>query len=338
MARVLVTGGSGFIGTHLAEALAARGDEVACLVRRTSAVQRLQRLKVGLVYGDVTDPASLREAVQGREVVYHLAGRLFSLRLGDFYKINQQGVQNLLEACAAQTSPPVVVQVSSLAAAGPARDGRPRIESDAPQPVSNYGRSKRAGEEVAQRLAGQVPVTVVRPPIVFGGGDPASFDLFRGVARFATHLVPGLAPHYFSLLHVVDLVNCLILAADRGKRLAPEGPDASGWQGYYYAADDQQPTYADLGRMIATALGRRRVLCIPVASPVVWMVGAAAEGLGQLLRRPMTLNLDKVREATAGSWTCSSARAKSELGFAVGAPLADRLRQTAQWYRDEGWL
>ncbi|NLF07179.1 MAG: NAD-dependent epimerase/dehydratase family protein, partial [Pirellulaceae bacterium] len=130
MAKVLVTGASGFVGTHLVEALAERGDEVTCLVRKSSRLGTLRRLKFQLVYGDVTDRDSLAPAVAGRQIVYHIAGCTQALRPSQYYRVNRWGVANVAQVCAGQDSPPVLVTVSSLAAAGPAIDGRPKTETD----------------------------------------------------------------------------------------------------------------------------------------------------------------------------------------------------------------
>lgn len=339
MVRVLVTGASGFVGSHLAAALAARDEAVTCLVRKTSPLERLQPLGVRLVEGDVTDASSLSDAVAGNQVVYHVAGCTRALRAEQFYRVNQQGVRNLLDACASQPSPPVVVLVSSLAAAGPSREDRPREETDPLSPVSVYGQSKRAGEQAAEEFADRLSITVVRPPIILGQADLQGLTLFRMVDRFCLHLVPTWGRHRFSVIHAADLATLMILAAHKGTRLAPAGnSDRRCAQGYYFAASDVDPTFADLGRMIAAALGRRRVLCVPVSTPTVWGIAAVGEAIGHIFRRPVYLNLDKAREATAGSWTCSAQRAIDELGFSVGAPLAERLRQTAQWYREQGWI
>ncbi len=339
MAKVLVTGATGFIGWHLVETLATRGDEVSCLVRKTSEVDRLRSLDVRLVYGDVTDPNSLKEAIAENRIVYHLAGLTLALKTAQFYAINQQGVRHVAEVCAEQPTPPVLVTVSSLAAAGPAVDGRPRTEADPPAPVSHYGRSKRAGELAAEQFADRVPTTVVRPPIVLGEADRAGLEMFRMINRLGVRLVSALGRNRFSLIHAADLTDALIRAARRGKRLKPGGADdRSPPQGYYFVADDEQPTYADLGRMIAAALGRRRVLVIPSPPRTIWFVATANELVGRIRRRPLYLNFDKTREIRAGSWLCSSQTAKEELGFSAAACLADRLRQTAQWYRQKGWI
>jgi nucleoside-diphosphate-sugar epimerase len=231
------------------------------------------------------------------------------------------------------------VCVSSLAATGPAADGRPRIATDPPGPVSHYGRSKRAGEQAAAAFADRVPITIIRPPMVFGEGDRASLPLYTMIARWGIHLVPGRGRNRVSLVHAADLAELMILAAQRGTRIKPPGAaDARPGRGYYFAACPEAPAYADLGQMIGAAVGRSRVKLLRVATPLVWMVAAAGSALARIRRRPAYMNLDRVREVMAGSWLCSPQAAIEELGFSVKASLADRLRQTAAWYRQEGWL
>jgi dihydroflavonol-4-reductase len=339
MAKVLVTGASGFIGSHLVTHLVARGDEVTCLVRRTSQVEHLARLGVRLVYGDVTDAEGLSAAVAGQEIVYHLAGLTLALNGRRFFRVNRDGTRNIAHACALQSDPPVLLMLSSLAAVGPASGGRPKIESDPPLPVSTYGQSKLGGEREAQLYADRVPTTIVRPPIVLGEGDHLGLPMFKSISRIGLHLVPGLSRNSFSLIHADDLGELIILAAERGKRLpTPGGNGSEHGQGYYHAACERDVFYFELGEIIGKALGRNKVFCLPVPKPVIWAASACVEGASQLLRKPFFMHIDKTREATAGSWTCSPQRAMEELGFSVKAPIAERLRQTAEWYRNAGWL
>lgn len=339
MAKVLITGASGFIGSHLAKKLAAQGEEVTCLVRKSSVLDRLRPLGVALVRGDVTDRHSLQAAITGKETVYHLAGLTRAIHAKRLFRVNEQGVRNVAGACADQATPPVLVTVSSLAAAGPAPDGRMRTEADPLVQVSNYGRSKRAGERAAEEFADQVPVTVVRPSIVLGEADSVGLELFKTIARFGVHPVPGLGRHRYSLIHAADLAHLLILAARHGTRLPPRDANGSSpSRGYYFAACDEHPTYADLGRMVAAALGRSRVLILPTLPRAVWSLAAATEAVSRIRRQPGFLNLDKAREVRAGSWLCSPKAASDELAFSVAEPLADRLSRTAQWYRQAGWL
>jgi dihydroflavonol-4-reductase len=337
-AKVLVTGATGFIGQNLVRMLLARGDEVTCLRRKTSSVDHFQSLDVRLVEGDVTLPETLAAAVAGMDEVFHLAGLVTALHRDDFFRVNEGGTRNVMQACAVAGTPPVVVLVSSLAAGGPQIGTEIRKEEDPPAPVSHYGKSKRAAEFAATEFAGRVPLTIVRPPMVFGGGDRAMLQIFKPIARLGVHLVPGYRARTFSLLHVDDLCQGLLLASQRGQRVSSEVESAKSCRGCYYLAHDEQPTYAELGKMIGQALGRRRTLCIPTAIWFMRLVALTNEGIGRLRGRAPALNLDKACEAAAGSWTCSPQRAKRELGWSCAADLITRLKETVNWYREQRWL
>jgi nucleoside-diphosphate-sugar epimerase len=209
------------------------------------------------------------------------------------------------------------------------------VEGDSPTPVSEYGRSKLAGELAAARHAGTTEITIVRPPIVFGPDDRGVLEMFRPIARRGVHVVPGRQERRVSLIHVADLVSLLLLTAEKGERLRPDG--APG-QGIYFIAAQEYPTYAELGQAMARALGRKRARVVHMPGPLVRLVGLCGDALGRMRQRPGWVNSDKMAEALAGSWTCSSAKARRQLGWSPAATLADRLRETAQWYRQAGWL
>jgi len=355
MANVLVTGATGFIGSKLTERLIADGDEVTCLVRNRNRAEPLEKIGARLALGDVRDAEAVRAAVAGHQVVYHLAGVTMAFRLQEMMATNATAFRNVVAACAERPTPPALVYVSSLAAAGPSSADRPRVESDPPAPVSNYGRTKRAAEVIAEQYAAQVPITIVRPPIVYGEGDQNLRSVFRSVFRLGVHLAFGVAYSRYSLIHVSDLVEALILCAARGSRLSPAdavGPPTSAAftvpaagvlcgepSGYYFVAGDEQPTFAELGTLIGVALGRARVLiCRSSGTRLLWPMAAAAEVFGRLRGQPFIFNFDKAREARAGSWTCSAQAIRSQCGFVPRAPLIDRLRQTANWYLQQNLL
>ena len=266
MTHALVTGASGFIGHHLVKLLSERGQQVSCLVRRNSNRDGLEKFDPDYCIGDVRDLESMRRALHGVDVVYHLAGLTKSLHADDLLQVNQGGTRNVAMACSEMDQPPVLVIASSLAAAGPAPPDRPREESDPPEPVSAYGNSKLAGELAAREFASQVPITIVRPPVVFGEGDKDSFNLFQGISRLGIHLLPGLRDYPFSAIHADDLAAALTLAAERGERMVA----SQEVLGTYFAADPQPVSYGEFGRMIGRCLGR----------PHAWVVRAPCMPFG----------------------------------------------------------
>lgn len=338
METVLVTGGSGFIGRNLVAELARRSCRIRCLVRPSSQVRHLHKAGAELFVGDVNQPDSLLAAVRGVDTVFHLAGLLAAPRIEELLQINGQGTWNVASACAAQSRPPVLITVSSLAAAGPVAKGSVRCESDPPAPVSDYGRSKRSGELAVEAWSDRVPTTVVRPGIVFGPWDRLMLPMFRSIARLGIHPIPTFAPPPLSLLHVQDLVDILLRAAERGTRLTKASSGLSTGAGYYFACSGQYVTYLDWGRMSAEALGRRHVFLFHLVEPLPWLVAGVSEMLARLAQQTVIVNVDKMRESLQPSWAASPQAIRDQLGFQEPYSLDQRLCQTVDWYREHRWL
>jgi dihydroflavonol-4-reductase len=335
--RVLVTGATGFIGYHLVRALVKTGVEVLCLVRSTSNTSKLESFNVSFVEGDVTFKESLVDAVSGMDRVYHLAGSTAVIRAETYFLVNEVGTRNLVEVCAQSSQLQRLVLVSSSAAAGPSPPDRPMREDDPPHPISHYGQSKLAGEEAARQWAGVIPITIVRPPIVFGEYDREVFRMFDLVAH-GWHIVPGWKTRYFSLIHAADLAKALILASTRGEVLPARDSrlDVHG-QGIYFIADEWVPSYAELGPMMAEAL-HRKVRILPVPGVVAWGVALVNEIIARIRNQPNLLNLDKAKDGLSGSWVYSPKKAQQQLGFEPDATIFERILQTGQWYQENGWL
>lgn len=391
MPRALVTGATGFIGSHLVETLRLAGYEVRCLVRSSSRLDLLSAHQVELVTSHLEDAAGLKRAVAGCDTIYHLAGRTSAVRRQDLYRTNGWGSYLLAQACAETTTPPCLIVVSSLAAAGTAISGRHRQEADPSAPISEYGRSKRAGELAAAAWASRVPISIVRPGIVFGPRNEEMLPMFRSIARLRIHAVPGYQPRRVGLIHHTDLIDILLRVEKEGQRLTAAAtcppcsrssvarrvrldnddgdnlrryivndesshengsqsigrygvsqvsvsPHRFDGQGYYFAVAPEFPTYAELGRMIARALGTGNALILPIAEVCAWLAAAGNQYVNLARGRTDSFNLDKMREAFAGDWTGCTLRLEQELGFAPSCSLQTRLNETAEWYRANGWL
>lgn len=339
MKRVLVTGATGFIGGHLASTLVRRGVDVKCLVRPTSVCQRLSEMGVRLVEGDITSATAVATAVKDVDLVYHLAGAVKSLTAKKLWRVNVDGTRNVVDACAARTTPPTLLLVSSIAAAGPSLQDRAKRESDPARPVSNYGRSKRGGEVAAAAVADKMPVTIVRPPIVFGPHDATTLMLFRPIKRYGVTVVPGSRQRQYSFIHSDDLVDALIVVAERGKRLAGADDGENGFkQGCYFVGYDPPVKHSEFANLVGQALARKRVRSLVAHDLLVRTGGRLVDVYAHARRQPQIFSLDKAREATAGSWTCSAELIDAECGYRPSASFAERVSQTAKWLCENGWL
>lgn len=335
MQHVLVTGATGFIGARLVEQLARRGLKIRCLVRESSNRSSLLQWKPDVIVGSLLDSGTIGRAVGEADVVINLAGTTKALDRAGFQQANVDGPRTIAECCASQQQPPVLVHVSSLAAVGPSETDRPQTESDCPHPVSDYGRSKLAGEQAIKAFADRVPISIVRPPIVLGPGDRDGLEMFKSIADWGVHIVPGSRRHQFSVIDVDDLCRAIWDIAQRGTRLQPHAED---YPGTYFVADPKLPTYEELGQMIGTALGKKRVRILTTPPAMVWGVALIANCVARMRKQPFILSLDKAREANAGSWACSADRLVNELAFEFDGTLQEKLDRTVAWYVEQGWL
>jgi len=332
--KVLLTGGTGFVGPAAASALDAAGHQVRCLVRNSSDRSVLEATGVAIEWalGDVCDPASLPAAMEGVDAVMHVAGLTKGLRADDYYRVNAYGSRLLAEAAIAAGVKRFVL-CSSLAVAGPMPNGRPSLEADPCKPVSFYGRSKLAGEEMLRRHAGKLDLTIVRPPIVYGPRDRDFFEVFK-MAATGLGLRPGLfGQKKYSIIYVDDVGAALALALDKGRAVR----DLEGCDGVYYVSDGGIYTWEEMLRKVGHALGRK-TLVIPVPEALSWPVGLWSEVAARLTGKPQIVSLDKIREMGGPGWACSIDRAREELGFEPAWPLERGLATTAEWYRAHAWL
>jgi nucleoside-diphosphate-sugar epimerase len=323
----LVTGASGFVGSHLAEYLVGRGNAVRCLVRKTSNLKYLNDQGVELAYGGLDGETDWNGVLDGVDTIYHVAGLTFARRRQDYFKVNHKGTESLIAAALARRGAiKKFVYISSLAAVGPSLDGRPVTEASETRPISPYGQSKLLGEEAVRAAGDLLDVTIVRPPAVYGPRDYAIYEFFKAIAR-------GIAPRIgrtdmsVSLVHVRDLAEGIVLAAES---------DASRGRTYFISSDMGYSMSA-INKLLMNILGcRARSISIPRS--LAYGMALGAEAVSAVLNRPPVINRDKVRDLSQASWVCSIDAARRELGYSQKIPLEAGLRDTYQWYCKEGWL
>ncbi len=318
-----MTGATGFVGAALAEALAARGDQVQVLVRSPAKAERLRALGFRLVGGGLEEDAPLAALVDGAPVVFHVAGVVAARRPEEFLRVNRDGAARLARA-AARAGVARFLLVSSQAVTGPSDSTGPRLEASGDTPLTAYGRSKQAGEQAVRETG--VPLTVVRPSAVYGPGDRSFLPLFRAAARGIVPLL-GSGAQPLTLLHVRDLAQALLAAAASPATLGQT----------YHAGHETPVTQRALARELGRAVGRE-VWCVRMPAAVVRPALGVAGWMARALGRAPLLDGDKSRELLAAGWLCSSEALRRDAGWEARIPLHQGLAETARSYREAGWL
>ncbi len=327
MKRILVTGGTGFIGSHLTELLLKKGYSVSCLARDPAALRWLSGLDVEVKAGDCLLPETLAKAVEQVSVVIHAAGLTKARRASEYYAVNQIGTRNILEACV-RHNPGLekFILISSQAAAGPSPDGNAVKDSDPPRPVSDYGRSKLLAEKEALAYKDKFPVVILRPSVVYGPRDRDMYELFRWASRGVTLEISG-RERYLNFCYVGDLVNAISLAVEQQTR--------SG--SIYFAAEERPYSWSEFRRALLSS-GKVKARAIKIPYTAAYLIGLASEAMGLFTSRPALTNRQKMREASQTYWICDLAKIEKEMGFKAAYPLEHGLDITWRWYRDNKWL
>ncbi len=321
--KVLVTGSSGFIGGHLVEKLAGRGDEVQCLVRKTSRTRELERLNVRLVIGDCRDKESLRPAVKNMDYVFHLAGVINALDWQTYHEVNTLGTQNLLEACQEENAGlRKFVFVSSISAAGPSPCGASLREEDECHPVSDYGRSKLEAERFVLGRKDRQPVVIIRPSNILG---PRQRELMYSIRLLRMGIMPvvGSGSLQTSLASVFDVVEALILAA--------ENPRSAGQ--VYFITDGRAYAWSEITEAITEGLGVKKFyLKVPYAVQVA--AAALSEALARARKKTPLLSRQHLASSRKYCWVYDGTKIERELGFKPTMDMKAAVRSALDWARE----
>jgi len=324
MKKVFVTGGTGFIGSHLVDFLLSRkGLDLFVLVRDPNNLKWLKGSNIHVLKGDLFNLPALPTDL---DTVFHLAGSTKAVKAVDYYTVNQKGTASLFEAMAAQRVFPRVIYLSSLAAAGPSRNGRPIREDVLPCPVSPYGKSKRSGEEEALKFKGLFRVAIIRVGAVYGPRDEDFLQYFKPLKRGILTSLGG-PERLTSLCYVKDLVRALDLCA----RADIESGEIIN------IADPTPCSYEDLGRAAGRVMKKKLVsFKVPV---FLAALAASCSGLiARAKKKPRQLNPSKVLDIRQEGWVADTSKAKARLAFQASYSLAQGIEETVAWYQENKWL
>lgn len=325
--KVLVTGSTGFVGSHLCEELVNQGHEVYALVRSTTKAQKLN-LPGNYINGDL-DKESIKKWIKDLprdlDCVIHTAGIVSAKHSMTFALTNQIATEELISKLSEHYQQLHFILISSQAAAGPAIAQTSIDESHECRPVSAYGHSKLAAETAVKELSPATwSTTIIRPPMVIGPRDTAVLDVFKMVK---SKLVTGPGFNFkkkrYSVVNVFDLVSAIILCANQ---------DSAKHETYFVTSVDEV-TFEELINQISNALGIEKVFFLGVP---IWALRVAA---GVLYTLPIHLPLtgDKVNELAQNNWLCSNTKIKA-LGFTPAHDLKSTIEMTAKDYQSRNWL
>ena len=329
--RVLITGATGFLGTHITATLLNRGHQIRALIRPTSKTQRLKAQgEVELVVGNLGDRGSLSAAMKGMDAVVHCAGGGMAAAPGDLFRQNTEPCKTLLTTAELMENPPTKwILISSIAAVGSATEGRPLNETSPVNPISLYGQSKQEAEKLFLQAQERFEITIIRPPAIYGPGDTRFLGYFKSIKRGWCPLPPG---RLMSLVYGEDCARAVALALEVSH---PNGR-------IYFVEDGNQWSWEALADLIYEGLSRHREIPtmkpVHLAPEVIYLVGLFNELKARLTGRPTLLTRDKWRDGKEPYWLCESELIRKELGWEPRTTLSEGVQVTCDWYLNHHWL
>ncbi len=327
--RCIITGGTGFVGSHVVEIAVRRGFDVLCPVRDTASIGYLKGIPVKTCGLDTLE-SELRKSSETSYFI-HVAGATRASTPSEYHSANVDFTRRLIDmliTTGASVNLKRFVLVSSQAAAGPSKkDYEPVSEDDLCSPISDYGRSKLEGEKIALGFKDQIPLTIVRPPTVFGPRDTDVFGVFKSAKFRITPVVAG-PDRVVSIVYVEDLADGIIVSA-----MAEDVPSGE----IFFLANEKPVVWREFAQLVGRSMGYR-----PFVTPIpLWLmklVGKAGDFSAKITGKPALMRSEKIREMECLAWVCSSSKARTVLSWVSATPLESAIDKTRDWYLREGWI
>lgn len=323
--KAFVTGGTGFIGSHLVDTLIEHPDysEIKCLVRNNE--KWIEGKSYTKVSGDLHSIKQMQLALSDCDVIFHLAGVVKAPTQKEYDHANVEATENLLRL-AKKCGVKKIVVLSSLAAAGPS-NGSPITEQDEMNPVSKYGESKKRMEKMIHRVASpNISVTIMRPPAVYGPREDQIYTLFK-MMKYGIAPIVGDGNHpELSIVYVMDVVQGILKAAEE-KNIGVQT---------YFISGKEIANWNQIRDIVTTVLGRKN---IPIKLKAEWVknIAGVVETTATFFGTYPVINKEKANEMIL-EWTCSIEKAEQELNFKPEYSLEEGIARTLTWYKKHGWL
>jgi nucleoside-diphosphate-sugar epimerase len=323
----VVTGANGFVGSHLVDLLLENNYRVRCLTRKSSDLKWLKDKDVQIIDSGLMDKDGLRKAFQGADYIYHVAGVVKSKKPEGYFHGNVETTRVLLEtAIEFKDTIKKFLVVSSQTAAGPSYNGKVITEDDPCNPITTYGRSKLAEEELAKSFMDRLPITICRAPAVFGERDTEIFIFFQTFSKGLMTTI-GFDKKLISLIYVKDLVKGFMLASESEKSVGQ----------IYFISSEKYYTWDEVGSITSKVLSKKPIK-IKVPHSVVYLIAAIAQFIAMPSSKPATLNIEKARDLTRNAWICDTGKAIRELNYHQSYSLEEGIKRTCDWYKSQKWF
>jgi len=327
--RVLVTGATGFIGSHVVDTLKNADTDIVCIARPTSDLRWLNNKDVHIINASLENPESLIPAVQDIDMIIHVAGLTAARNDEEFLRGNRDATRNLLEV--AKNHAPNLqrfLHVSSQTVTGPSPSLIEPVHEDSPLfPITAYGRSKRAAEEVVREYSNYFPITIVRPPAVYGERDTAVLTFFQSVSKGIVPLI-GFDEKKVSLIHGIDLARGIVESAF--------SPHTIG-ETYFISSEDFYD-WKQIAEITKNAFGKSFVMPIRVPHATVMLLAGLSEFFGKFSSKPPVLNYEKGKDLIHPYWIGSVDKAKKDFGWKQHISIEEGIKRTVEWYIEHKWV
>ncbi|WP_337872062.1 NAD(P)-dependent oxidoreductase [Ignavibacterium sp.] len=323
----VVTGGTGFVGSHLVDLLLNKGFEVRCITRKSSDLRWLKDKDVKIFDCGLYDKEALKEIITDADYVYHVAGVVKSKTKEGYFRGNVDTTRTLIEATLeSKSNLKRFLVVSSQTVTGPSMDVKPVNEETECRPITTYGKSKLEEETLVLSYKDKLPITICRAPAVYGERDTEIFIYFKTFSKGLTTTI-GFNEKKLSLIHVLDLVRGFYLAATNEKS-----------QGQvYFISSEELYTWPQINNITSKIIGKKPI-AIKVPHFLVYTIAAIAQFAAIFSSKPATLNIEKAKDITQQYWICDTSKAVRELGYHQQISIEDGIKRTVEWYKKMKWI